>query len=228
MRNISTANQTALQNRFLIARDFLWLVAREGSGAAFPYGFWSGVGDVSAEVLNPDTGQPIARNFEGSGTLIQVSDIIGTSSIQTQNITVEMSQILPEVENIIRGYDLKQARVEIYRGLFSIESRQLVAPALCRFVGFVDTVDINTPEENGEGSVTLTCVSHTQEMSRSNPDTRSDASQRLRNATDNFYQDVATVGETEFFWGRASGKVSTVPRPTGNFADFFTNGRPDK
>lgn len=227
MRNISTANQTALQNRFLIARDFLWLVAREGSGAAFPYGFWSGVGDVSAEVLNPDTGQPIARNFEGSGTLIQIGDIIATSSIQTQNITVELSQLLPEVENIVRGYDLKQARVEIYRGLFSIETRQLVAPALCRFVGFVDTIEINTPEEGGEGSAIFTCVSHTQEMSRSSPDTRSDQSQRLRNATDNFYQDVATIGQTEFFWGKKSGKISSVPRPTRGLASAFTSGRPD-
>ncbi|GHC61660.1 hypothetical protein [Limoniibacter endophyticus] len=218
MRNISSENQAALSQRLLVARDFLWLVARDAAGAPFQYGFWSGVGDVSAPMLNPDTGLAVTRNFEGSGTLIQVSDIIATSSISTQNVTVEMSQILPEVENIVRGYDLQQARVEVYRGLFSTETRQLAALALCRFVGFVDSVDIHTPEEGGEGSITLTCVSHTQEMSRSNPDTRSDASQRLRNASDNFFQDVATVGETEFFWGRKSGKIASVkaapPTPT--------------
>jgi hypothetical protein len=57
--------------------------------------------------------------------------------------------------------------------------------------------------------VFLTCVSHTQEMTRSNPDTRSDASQRLRSGTDNFYADCASVGEWEIFWGKKGGKMAS-------------------
>ncbi len=70
-----------------------------------------------------------------------------------------------------------------------------------RFIGFVDGVDIVTPAEGEEGSITLSCVSHTQEMTRSNPDTRSDASQRLRSATDDFFADTTVAGEWEIFWG---------------------------
>jgi hypothetical protein len=36
---------------------------------------------------------------------------------------------------------------------------------------------------------------------------RSDASQKLRSATDNFFQDAAVVGSWQHFWGRAQGEV---------------------
>jgi hypothetical protein len=61
-----------------------------------------------------------------------------------------------------------------------------------------------------ESGVLLTCASHTQEILRSNPDTRSDASQRLRNSDDSFYKDTATVGDWELFWGRKQGKIETA------------------
>ncbi|TKT78430.1 hypothetical protein [Aquamicrobium sp. LC103] len=208
MRYLSPQNAAALAGRRLVARDFLWIVARDRStGNPFPYGFWSDVGDVSAQVLLPETGVPTLRNFEGSGSLISVSDIVAVNNVTVRTVTVEMSQIDPAVENIVRGYDLKQAKVEIYRGLFSVSSRQLVAPAPCRFDGFVDEVEIRTPAENEAGSITLTCTSHTQEMTRANADTRSDDSQRKRLATDNFFQDVSVVGDWEMPWGTKSIKV---------------------
>ncbi|RJG46496.1 hypothetical protein [Mesorhizobium sp. DCY119] len=226
MRNISAANLAALQARALVARDFLWITARDrDTGATFPYGFWSDVGDVSAPVLNPNTGLSVTRNFEGSGTLIQISDIPLVSNLTIQNVTIQMSQLDPAVENIVRGYDLKQAGVEIYRGLLSLETRQIVAPAFCRFVGFVDTVEITTPKENDVGSIVLTCASHTQEMTRGNPDTRSNDSQKIRSATDNFFADVTVVGEQEHFWGRQKGKIS-VSAPTRKMTGVVLSGVP--
>lgn len=212
MRNISSANLALLQAGKFVARDFLWIKAREFvTGVPFSYGFWSDVGDVQAQVLNPDTGLANTRNFEGSGSLIQISDIPETASIAVRNVTITMSQLDEAVANIVRGYDLKQAGIEIYRGMFNTDTRQMQgdAPAFCRFVGFVDTVDITTPKENEVGAITLTCASHTQEMTRGNPDTRSNDSQKKRSATDNFFQDVTTVGETEFFWGAKQGKITT-------------------
>ena len=211
MRNIFSGNLALLQARRLMARDFLWLKARAlGTGAPFNYGFWSDIGDVQAQVINPDTGLANTRNFEGSGSLIQISDIPETTTIAVRHVTITMSQLDPGVENIVRGYDLKQAGVEIYRGLFDVDSRRLLVPAFCRFVGFADLVEINTPKENEAGSIALTCASHTQEMTRGNPDTRSNDSQKKRATTDNFYEDVTTVGETEFFWGAKQGKITTV------------------
>ncbi|WP_426229287.1 hypothetical protein [Pararhizobium sp. DWP3-4] len=211
MRALSPENNAALQERRLIPRDFIWLKARTlDTGLPFEYGFWSGVSNVSASVLNPDTGTAVTRNFEGAGSLISISDVPLVSNAEVQSVTVTLSQIDDAVANIVRGYDLKQAVIEIYRGLFSPESRQLVAPAFCRFVGFVDDPEITTPSENEEGAIVLSCVSHTQEMTRVNSDTRSNESQKLRSATDNFFQDATTVGEWELFWGQSAGKIDTA------------------
>lgn len=210
MRYLSAENYAALQDRRLVARDFIWFVVRDPSnGNPVTDGYWSDVGDISAQVIDPNSGGVVTRTFSGAGALIQISDIPLVSNVTVQTVEVRLSQVVDRVNALVRGYECKQGQVHIWRGLFDPDSRQLVSPAPPRFAGYIDSVDIRTPAENDEGGVSLTCVSHTQEMTRYNPDTRSDASQRLRLATDNFFQDTTTVGQWEFFWGRSSGVVQT-------------------
>ncbi len=211
MRSISANNYAALQARRLVARDFLWIKAKTlDTGAPYEYGFWSDVGNVAAQVLNPNTGLPETRNFEGSGSLIQISDIPLVSNLSIQNVTITLSQLDEAVANIVRGYDMKQAGVEVYRGMFDPTTRQMVDPAFSRFIGYVDDLEIVTPKEGEAGSITLTCAPNTQETTRSNPDTRSHDSQVLRSSTDDFFRDATTVGDWEFFWGRKTGKIDTA------------------
>lgn len=213
MRNISAENLAALEARQLVARDFLWIVARRrDTGAPVTEGLWSDVGDVTASVIHPDTGMATERIWRGSGPLVTMNDIPLVANLAVQTVTIRLSQILDRVNQLVRDYDCQQARVEVYRGLFSPVTRQMVAPAECRFVGFVDKIEIKTPSENEEGGVDLICASHTQEMTRSNPDTRSHESQLRRYATDTFYKDTATVGEWELFWGSVKGKVPSQKR----------------
>jgi hypothetical protein len=210
-RSISTANQAALEARALVARDFLWIEVKDrDTGAIVTDGMWSDYGTIDAAVMDPDTGLSDTRTFTGAGGLIQISDIPLVNNLTVQNVTISLNQILEHVNDLLRGYEPKQGRVEIYRGLFDPDTRQMVAAAECRFVGFIDEVTITTPKEGDEGSVEVSCTSHTQELTRTNSDTRSDASQRLRSATDNFFQDAAVVGDWEFFWGKKSGKVDTA------------------
>lgn len=208
MRNISAENQAALEARALVARDFIWFIVKDReTGDPVTDGYWSDVGDISAEVIDPNTGGAVSRTFHGAGALIQISDIPLVSNITVQTVSVRLSQVSERINDLIRGYECKQGQVQIWRGMFSPETRSMVAPATPRFVGFIDNIDVNTPAENEDGAVILTCVSHTQEMTRYNPDTRSDASQRVRSGTDNFYQDTTVVGGWQHFWGRASGAV---------------------
>jgi hypothetical protein len=209
-RSISSANQAALENRALVARDFLWVEVRNrDTGETVTDGMWSDFGTIDAAVMNPDTGLSETRTFDGAGGLVQISDIPLVNNLTVQNVTITLNQILEHVNDLLRGYDPKQGRIEIYRGLFDPNTRKMVAPAECRFVGFIDEIEITTPKEGDEGGVTITCTSHTQELTRNNPDTRSDASQRLRSATDNFFQDAAVVGDWEFFWGKKNAKLDT-------------------
>jgi hypothetical protein len=208
VRDISAANYAALQDRILMPRDFIWFVVRDRTdGSPVTDGYWSDIGSITADVIDPDTGGISTRTWAGAGSLIAISDIPLVSNITVQNITVTLSQVADRVQNLVRGYDCKQGRVEIYRGLFDPNSRTMVAPAIPRFVGTIDEAPITTPKEGDSGDVSLSCTSNTVELTRSNPDTRSDASQKLRSATDDFFHDAAVVGEWNHFWGRATGTV---------------------
>lgn len=213
MRTISPENFAALSGRALVARDFLWITARtRDTGLPVSVGLWSDIENVTGvPVIDPATLLPVNRNYYGAGSLVGIDDIPAISSIQVQDLRIRLSQLDEAVEAVIRGYDTKQATVEIHRGLFDPVSRQIVSPAVIRFVGFVNTVEIRTPAEGEVGYADLVCVSHTQELTRSNPATRSHADQQTRMAGDDFFMDAATVGDWKFQWGEERGakKVET-------------------
>lgn len=213
MRSLLSANNAAIQDASgLVTRDLLYIIARNRDTlAAQPVGFWSDDHDRTITVVDPDstTGATVNRAYYGAGGLIEISDIPQVFHISTQHVTITMSQFHDLVEQAVRLYDCQQAKVQIHRLFLNRITRVPVAAAEVRWVGFIDNIEIITPEENSEGSITITCVSHTQEFLRNNPDTRSHESQLLRSSTDNFYQDTAVVGEWEFWWGAKSGKLET-------------------
>lgn len=228
MRAISNENRVALNQRRLVARDFLWIIARDrNTNLPVTVGFWSDVDNATVLVLDPDTLLPVYRNYYAAGGLIEINEIPAVSVIQVQDIEIKMSQLDELVQQAVRLYDIKQARVEIHRGLFDPDTRNLVAPALVRFVGVVNNLRISTASEGSDGGVYLSCVSHTQEMTRANPATRSNEDQKTRNSSDIFFQDTAVVGEWELDWGEIKGKqqVQTAPKQGlfgwGNFLGFL-------
>lgn len=207
MKTISPANQAALAARRLLPRDFLTITARNRStGQPETVGFWSDLSNVSALVIDPDTQQPVMRTFYGAGALIQISDIPAVAGISIQRVTIQMSQLDEQVEAAVRLYDVKQAPVQIHTGLLDPDSRKLVDPAETLFVGFIDEVVITTPAEGAEGGVTITCTSHTQELTRSNPETRSHEDQQIRAPGDDFFIDAAVCGDWDHHWGATKGK----------------------
>lgn len=210
MRQISTENQAALNQRRLVARDFLWIVARDrNTGNPVSVGFWSDIDNTTVQVLNPDTLLPVYRNYYAAGGLIEINEIPAVSVIQVQDIEIRLSQLDELVQQAVRLYDVKQARIEIHRGLFDPETRNLISPALVRFVGLVNNLRITTPSEGSDGAVYLSCVSHTQELTRANPATRSNEDQKTRNDTDIFFLDTAVVSDWELDWGAINGKQTT-------------------
>lgn len=220
MREIDPANQAALAARRLRARDFLWLVAREyDTGDDVAVGFWSGLTNTEHLVKDVETGDADLRDWYGAGSLISISDIPAVLGIQVHSVRVRMSQLDEQVEEALRLYDCKQAKVEIYRGLFDPETGLLIAPAECRFFGYVDEVEIATPPEGEDGYAELTCKSHTQELLRSNPSTRSHQDQLARDPADMFFVDAAVVGDWgPMQWGPRQETIQTAqPKKEGIF-----------
>jgi hypothetical protein len=212
-RSLDTDNYDLLQLRALEPRDFVWFVVRSRvDGSPVTDGYWSDLGTITADVVDPETGGTESRTFFGANGLISISDISLVSTLTVQNVTITLSQVSDRINDLVRTYDCKQGQVQIFRGLFDPATHEMIGPAFPRFVGFIDEAPITTPAEGGQGDVTLTCTSHTQELTRANTDTRSDVSQRLRSATDNFFADAAVVGTWSQFWGREGGPI----RSSGN------------
>jgi len=209
-KTLDAGSYAALQAGQLVSRDFLWLQVKNRSDGSPVYdSYWSDIGTIDAQVVDPETGGVVTRQFFGANGLISISDIPLVSTLTVQNVTIELAQVSDRVNQLVRTYDCKQGVVQIFRGLFDQVTRQQVGPAYPRFYGFIDTAPVVTPKENESGNVTLTCTSNTQELTRSNTDTRSDASQRLRNPGDAFFQDTAVVGTWVQFWGREGGVLRT-------------------
>lgn len=202
MKTYSAETQAALKARAIAVRDFLWLEPRDRTtGAVVGFGFWSDVGAVSAEVIDPLTGATEARAFAGAGTLISIDGVARVANLTVQPVTITMSQLGDGADEVLRSYDPRFARVELYQGVFIPGTQVQLAPAECQFYGRIDTVRIDTPVEGGEGKATLDCVSETQQLTRGNPTTRSDSALRQRLATDSARRHVATVGTWDIRWG---------------------------
>lgn len=202
MKALPAALETALAQRLTVPRDFVWFTVRDrDTGVAHSEGYWSDEGTISASVYDVAAGGNVTRTYTGAGGLIGISPIPLVSGLSSQTVTITLAGVSDRIETLIRGYEPRHGRIQIHRGLLHHETRVLVAPAQPRFLGWIDGVPLEAEGEGGETLVKVKCVSDSRELGRGNPATRSDADQRLRSATDNFFQDVSTIGQLEVFWG---------------------------
>ena len=226
MRDISAANYDALQSRQLVARDFIWFVVRDmTSGDPVTDGYWSDIGDISADIIDPDTGGTETRTFVGAGSLISISDIPLVSNLTVQNITVTLSQVADRVnELVLRGYDCKQGRVEsLPARLFDpLTGKWWRRPS--RVLSGLSTRR-RSPRRRGrrqrQRRRTLTCTSNTLGAGPGSTPTR-DPTRRsncVAPGDDDFFTGTSqVVGTWQHFWGRAGGSV--VRSNTGPNAIF--------
>lgn len=203
MRSVDSATAAHLQARAgTIPRDFLWIEGKNReTGAAESIGFWNDLDTVTVTVISGETGLPAARDYVGSGTLISADAIPLVSDLTIRTIRIRLSQIDEGVAQAIRGYDPRLAHVEFHRGLFDPDTRNLVAPPLPHFLGRINAAPIQTPPAGSDGSITLSVVSHSRELTRTNAAKKSDETQKRRSG-DRFrrYSDVA--GEWNVPWGQ--------------------------
>jgi hypothetical protein len=205
MRSVDSAIVTALGARQLKARNFVWVADLTG---AHTLGIWDDVGTVTASYIDITTGNTLSRSYTGAGGLLSVDSIVLMNDITIRNINIELSNLDSNVINLVRTYNMRGATIEIHRGLFTIGTEILVAPLTPRFAGFMDSLEIIDPSEGQNGSVKVTAVSHTRALTRTNTDTSSNESQKLRLSTDTFFKDVGVVSSWQVFWGTNKGTVT--------------------
>lgn len=210
MRQYIDANTAAaiMSREAILPVNFIWITAKNRvTGNPESLGLWSGWDTVTAQVLHPDTLAPVSRDYHASGGVIEWPAIPLESNLSIRTIRVRLSQINSEVLDTIVGYDAKHAPVEIHRGYLDKETQLMVAPAVPRFVGWINGAPKRIPAIGGEGGIELAIVSHTRSLTRVNPAKRSDEAQRRRDG-DRFrrYTDVAGGWLANIHWGEAKAK----------------------
>lgn len=202
VRVLDIDTQAALRDRRgLVVRNFIVVTAKDReTGEPVVRGFWDDVETVVLNVVSGETGAEVSRTFVGDGAVVSIDPIPMRIGLEVRTIQIVLSQVHDAVEQLIRGDDPRGAKVEIYRGFYDLGTQLLVAPPRIRFLGKVNEAPIETPAAGGEGSAVLRVVSHTRELTRTNPAKKSDEEQRKRSG-DRFRRYTGVVKEWPIFWG---------------------------
>lgn len=197
---------TAIISRQISVRYFFLITAYNG-GSPVSAAFWNGLGTVTYSTMDGLTRSLSDVTYKGSGRLITFSDIVMTNDLAVREVTVTLNETDDTVDTYLRQYDIRNASVQISRGLFNTDGvlKDIVFP---QFVGFVDTSQIVTPSKNSGGSATLKCVSCTRDLTVGSAEKRSHESQIKRHPGDNFFKYASVMGGRQIPWGLG---VATAP-----------------
>jgi len=209
VKTLDVATQAAIRDRSrVIPRNFMVVLAKPlGGGEPVPFGFTDFGEDVLVNVIDGETGQTVGHTYYGDSAPIAKMDQIPLKiGLEVNNVQVELNPLHPVVQLMARGHDLRNVKVQIHRGYLSPESMLLVAPPRIRFLGQVNGAPERTAAVGGQSVRTLRLVSHTRELTRTNPAKRSDETQRLRGG-DRFrrYSGVAGLWRRTIWWGEKGG-----------------------
>lgn len=224
MRNLSSAVLTALSLRTLQLRWFFSITAVDRStGNKVSAFYWTGIGSLFASLID-GFGIGALRTYLGTGTLITCSPIVLTNDLSVRTVVVTLSQTNDAIDTYVRGYDLRNAYVEIHLGIFNPLDNQLVDSILPMFAGKVDGATIKTPTPGQAGSIELSCVSATRELTRASTAVRSYEDQLKRDPADQFYIYSAAMASLILFWGEQKAGIGNTVVSSARIVQALTPG----
>lgn len=213
MRTISAPIIAALALRQLIIRWFVSITPRDivTGDLLSPTNFWTGESAVSLNVIDGQSGATVARTYSGGGKISNMDQIVLEIGLGVRTVQVTLNMVDTEVNNFVRGTQLRKAQVEIHFGLFDVETRNPVAAFPPLFVGMVNKATLSTGAIfHLGGGCTLEVASDTRRLSKISGEKRSDESQQKRAAGDRFFKDAEVMPGLELFWGLDKGKAGNV------------------
>lgn len=206
MRNSNTTFNNAMavaQDTGLAPRQFVYVknVKPFAAGAALSFGFWTGDEDAIFTVIDGETGLPVDRTYYGAVNMV-VDNIPRVSDMTIQSISISVSQIATATELLVRGYDVRLAKVEIHEMALDPDSHLPISNPEVIFLGQIDGAPIETPAVGEDGAITFSINSDAMSMlSRVNPRKSSFQSQRRR-SDDRFGKYAGTVKNWPIKWGQ--------------------------
>lgn len=204
MRNVDPEFYAALSNaseRGIVPRKLVSVTGASFDGATVEQmSFWTGDDDQEMTVTSGITGLASTRLFYGAVNL-EVSPIPRVSDLTIQTVTISASQIADPIQQLVRGMNIRLAKVEIWEALLDPASRLLVSTPPLVWLGEVNGSPIETPVINGDGSVEIATVSDAISMlTRSNP-AKSSAEEQKKRQGDEWNKYAGAVKNWKPNWG---------------------------
>ncbi len=204
VRVLDVATQSAIRDRrAVVPRNFVLVgpVTPIAGGSPKTFGFTDFGEDVATNIVDGLTGSTVSHTFYGDNRPIVGMDSMPLRlGVEIDNVRVTLAHLHPQVQDLVRAYNCRNAPVQIHRGWLSPDSMLLVAEPRCRRLGQINGTPIETPAKGGEGSIVLTIVSQSRELTRTNP---AKASQEFyaRRSGDLWGQYTGTAGQWSIWWG---------------------------
>lgn len=219
MRSFTAATATYFAQRSpFLGHVLLWVSAlNRETEAVERIGFWTGVDHREFTI----DGQ--ARLYYAAGAFLKMEPIRRRTGLQVQTQRISLSQIAPEVQMLIRGYEPRHAPVEVHRALFEPLSENLVDEPHVLLRGYIDKVTLTTPAKNEGGSVSIDIATEARSLTKPLQRFRSDATLKERRPGDGFRQYASMAESVDTPWGQeASARNADENRTRGTRRPDFS------
>lgn len=196
MPDIEPIQQADLAKRTATnAQAFLWLSGKNRStGAVETLGLWTGDDHQQFTISGA------SRLYYGAGTIISVAPVRAGVGLKVQHHRITLPPVVPEVREALRGYEMRQAGVELHVWPFDAAGRP-IGNARRMVKGTLAEAPESLGADGGESKITLVVASAARRLTFALPLVKSNAALKERDATDRGreYSDVA--GEWTVPWG---------------------------
>ena len=184
----------------IVSHALIHVEARiRGSRAPAPLGLWTGDDHLDFTI----EGQ---RRTYYAASVLDVPVIRSEIGLAVRRLRIGLVKISPAVEQLIRGYDVRGARIQIHRAEYDDDGNLIEAPERL-FKGWVNGAPIVTDAiQNDAGMVivpsraSLECVSNSRMLTMHGNRTKSDEMQRQRGG-DRFRRYATVAAEATVYWG---------------------------
>ncbi len=172
----------------------LWVAAKEFTTlTAAPLGLWTGDDHATMTVDGS------SRTYFGAQGQFDIEPIVYAVGTDVRTLRVTLSAISPEAEDLVRGFVVRLAPVELHLFLMNPASGALIGYDR-KFKGFINRAPIQTPAMGGGSpTTTLELVSSMRLLTRTMAVKKTDQSQQLR-SSDRFrrYGSIAATVLTDW------------------------------
>lgn len=189
---ITTAMQNALNTGKAHIEWLVWIEAKNrNTGAVEAAGVHTGLDPINITI----GAQP--RLYQGVGHLVEIPAFTFKQGLQIEQETLTLSILSPEITNQIRAYNSDLAPTEIHLAVF--DSDMTLAGVSTVLKGFINNIAINEGPNDATCSIGVT--TNVAEATRGLTLTKSHASQKLIDPTDEGMKYASVAGTTNLQWG---------------------------